>query len=157
MANCMPFLSGNSAHFKSVNDTMNGVLLSCFCDASWARSVIQRHTTPAAAKNIFISNPLVFISPGFNNCANLLLHLTKTRSATARTRNDFMKESALGTRTGRGSLHRLVRCFIGASPSNFRASASAEADSPLAFSLHESRTHVHADEANDQTPSLYAC
>src|SRR6266481_7852012 len=80
MANCMPFLSGNSTHFKSVNDTMNGVSLSCFCDASWARSVIQRHTTPAAAKNIFIPNPLVFISLGFNNCANLLLHLTRRSS-----------------------------------------------------------------------------
>src|SRR5262245_9182283 len=63
MANCMPFLSGNSTHFKSVNDTINGVPLSCFGDASWARSVIQKHTTLAAEKNIFISNLLSSFQP----------------------------------------------------------------------------------------------
>src|SRR5204863_9456776 len=35
--NCMPFLSASSTHFKSANDTITGILLSCFCAASCAK------------------------------------------------------------------------------------------------------------------------
>ena len=53
-ANRMPFLSGSPTHFRSVNATMNGALLSDFCASSWASNGVEAHATATATKNTLI-------------------------------------------------------------------------------------------------------
>src|SRR5215471_15487959 len=60
-ANCMPFLSGSSTHFKSVKETMNGLLPSGAWAPSCASNRIETHTTAIAAKNAFIQSSLVSV------------------------------------------------------------------------------------------------
>src|SRR6185503_14407375 len=58
--NCMPFLSGRSVHFSSQNETMSGVLPSCFGTASSARTGLQRLSAASVTRNVLISALLGF-------------------------------------------------------------------------------------------------
>jgi hypothetical protein len=58
----MPFLSESSTHFRSVNETIKGVLLSDFCALSCASNGAQAQATATAMKNTFIQSFLIYFS-----------------------------------------------------------------------------------------------